>query len=310
MSLTIFPTFFPDFRCKAGACRHTCCQTWEIDIDEDTKNYYQTLKSPLCQELRQWMGTSEDGSTCFRLNEKGYCHFLNKAGLCRLVLELGEDALCDICREHPRFYKYPCGAELSGTGLCCERTVEEIAGHLPLTFELLDPEAAEPKPMTVTFSQLMDELLLPLSEEECHFTLDLSPKAVSAMLDAMADTEPIDAAWTKDLSWMQACAEDLVDKARAHPPKVPAGFWDAIYQYIIYRQLDLARPEDGDQPAVPVSVLARFAAESTLFIYLEAVRTGDPFRAVSRWSEQIEYDTDNWRDQIEELTSHFLISNH
>lgn len=39
----------------------------------------------------------------FRLNEKGYCHFLNKAGLCRLVLELGEDALCDICREHPRF---------------------------------------------------------------------------------------------------------------------------------------------------------------------------------------------------------------
>ena len=121
------------------------------------------------------------------------------------------------------------------------------------------------------------ELLLPLSEEECHFTLDLSPKAVSAMLDAMADTEPIDAAWTKDLSWMQACAEDLVDKAKAHPPKVPAGFWDAIYQYIIYRQLDLASP--------------------------------DPFRAVSRWSEQIEYDTDNWRDQIEELTSHFLISN-
>ena len=88
MSLTIFPTFFPDFRCKAGACRHTCCQTWEIDIDEDTKDYYQTLKSPLCQEIRQWMGTSEDGSTCFTLNEKGYCHFLNKAGLCRLVLEL------------------------------------------------------------------------------------------------------------------------------------------------------------------------------------------------------------------------------
>lgn len=310
MSLTIFPTFFPDFRCKAGACRHTCCQTWEIDIDEDTKDYYQTLKSPLCQELRQWMGTSEDGSTCFRLNEKGYCHFLNKAGLCRLVLELGEDALCDICREHPRFYKYPCGAELSGTGLCCERTVEEIAEHLPLTFELLDPEAAEQKPMTVTFSQLMDKLLLPLSEEEARFTHDLSPKAVSAMLDAMADTEPIDAAWTKDLSWMQACAEDLVDKAKAYPPKVPAGFWDAIYQYIIYRQLNLASPEDRDQPAVPVSVLARFAAESTLFIYLEAVRTGDPFRAVSRWSEQIEYDTDNWRDQIEALTSHFLISNH
>ena len=251
MSLTIFPTFFPDFHCKAGACRHTCCQTWEIDIDEDTKDYYQTLKSPLCQELRQWMGTSEDGSTCFRLNEKGYCHFLNKAGLCRLVLELGENALCDICREHPRFYKYPCGAELSGTGLCCERTVEEIAGHLPLTFELLDPEAAEQKPMTVTFSQLMDELLLPLSEEECHFTLDLSPKVVSAMLDAMADTEPINAAWTKDLSWMQACAEDLVNEAKAHPPKVPAGFWMPSTSTSSIASWTLRAPRTGISPPFP-----------------------------------------------------------
>lgn len=109
---------------------------------------------------------------------------------------------------------------------------------------------------------------------------------------------------------MQAHAEELVNEAKAHPPKVPAGFWDAIYQYILYRQLDLAIPEDWDQPAVPVSVLARFAEESTLFIYLEAVHTKDPFRAVSRWSEQIEYDTDNWRNQIEELTSHFLIPSH
>ena len=309
MSLTIFPTFFPDFHCKAGACRHTCCQTWEIDIDEATKEYYQTLKSPLCQEIQRWMGTSEDGSTCFTLNEKGYCHFLNKAGLCRLVLELGENALCDICREHPRFYKYLDGAELSGTGLCCERTVEQIAGHLPLTFDLQDPEAAEQEDMTVTFSQLMDELLLVLSDEECHFTLDLSMKAVSAMLRAMEGTEPIDAAWTSGIAWMQAHIEELVNEAKAHPPKVSVGFWDAIYQYIIYRQLDLAAPEDWDQPAVPVSVLARFAEESTLFIYLEAVRTEDPFRAVSRWSEQIEYDTDNWRNQLEELTSHFLLSN-
>lgn len=301
MSLTIFPTFFPDFRCKADACRHTCCQTWEIDIDEDTKTYYKKLRSPLGKEIRQWMGTSEDGSTCFTLNEKGYCHFLKENGLCRLVLELGEDSLCDICREHPRFYKYLDGAELSGTGLCCEHTVEQIAGHLPLTFTLQDPEAAEPEDMTVTFPHLMEELLLDLSDEDCHFTLDLSMKAVSAMLRAMEDTEPIDAAWTRDLAWIEAHAEELVNEAKAQPPKVPAGFWDAVYQYILYRQLDLASPEDWNQPAVPACVLARFAAMSTLFIYLEAVRTKAPFRAVSRWSEQIEYDTDNWRNQIAEM---------
>ena len=35
--LKIYPTFFPDFQCKADRCRHTCCQKWEIDIDEETE---------------------------------------------------------------------------------------------------------------------------------------------------------------------------------------------------------------------------------------------------------------------------------
>lgn len=192
-------------------------------------------------------------------------------------------------------------------GLCCERTVEEIAEHLPLTFELLDPEAAEQKPMTVTFSQLMDELLLPLRGRMPFHPRPFQSRVRHAGCDGRhgahrcrMDEGPLDAGMRRRLG----------ERGQGAPAQSPRRILDAIYQYIIYRQLDLASPEDLEQFAVPVSVLARFAAESTLFIYLEAVRTGDPFRAVSRWSEQIEYDTDNWRDQIEELTSHFLISNH
>ena len=134
----IFPSFFPDFACKADHCLHTCCQTWEIDIDPETEKRYRETEGPLGKELSEWMKKSDDGSTCFRLNEKGYCHFLTEKGLCRLYLLKGPSYMCDICTAHPRFYKYTFNpmtdeeVELSGTGLCCERTVEQI-------FELKGP---------------------------------------------------------------------------------------------------------------------------------------------------------------------------
>lgn len=127
-----FPTFFPSFACKADKCRHTCCQKWEIDIDEDTARKYRHTPGPLGDELRTWMTTGDEGSACFRLNDQGYCHFLNEKGLCRLILEMGPSSLCQICRDHPRFYKFTYDSQreedvtLAGTGLACEETVEQL----------------------------------------------------------------------------------------------------------------------------------------------------------------------------------------
>ena len=45
--ISIIPEGFNDFCCKGGACRHTCCQVWEIDIDADTAEYYQQLPGKL-----------------------------------------------------------------------------------------------------------------------------------------------------------------------------------------------------------------------------------------------------------------------
>ena len=32
----VVPDYYADFACVAGACRHTCCVGWEIDIDPDS----------------------------------------------------------------------------------------------------------------------------------------------------------------------------------------------------------------------------------------------------------------------------------
>ncbi len=41
--------------------------------------------------------------TKFYMNEDGRCAFLNENNLCDIYIQLGEEALCDICTEHPRF---------------------------------------------------------------------------------------------------------------------------------------------------------------------------------------------------------------
>ena len=38
------PDFYDRFRCRAAACRHSCCKGWEIDIDENTLDLYRSLK--------------------------------------------------------------------------------------------------------------------------------------------------------------------------------------------------------------------------------------------------------------------------
>jgi len=123
----IAPERYLDFRCIAGACRHSCCIGWEIDIDPESLRRFQNVPGELGERLRQNIDISED-SACFRLQgEEERCPFLNRDGLCDLILALGEDALCQICTDHPRFRSFFSDRTEIGLGLCCE-----AAGRLML----------------------------------------------------------------------------------------------------------------------------------------------------------------------------------
>ena len=129
----IKPDFYDDFRCIASACCHSCCAGWEIDIDEDTADYYAELSGAIGGELRAHI--SAEPEPHFVMTEDGRCPFLCGDGLCRLILTLGEDALCDICAEHPRFYNFTGGREESGLGLCCEEVVRLLySSDAPIGF--------------------------------------------------------------------------------------------------------------------------------------------------------------------------------
>lgn len=113
------PNYYTQFQCIANQCKHSCCVGWEIDIDDDTYEYYQSINSPFGKKIKENI-IAQDGCNCFKLSKNERCPFLNENNLCDIILNLSEDALCQICTDHPRFRSYYSDRVEIGLGLCCE----------------------------------------------------------------------------------------------------------------------------------------------------------------------------------------------
>lgn len=119
------PNYYNDFKCIADRCKHSCCIGWEIDIDDETFEYYKNINSNFGERLKENI-TEQDGCSCFKLAENERCPFLNENNLCDIILNLGEDALCQICTDHPRFRNFYSDRIEIGLGLCCEEAARLV----------------------------------------------------------------------------------------------------------------------------------------------------------------------------------------
>lgn len=115
----IIPDYYKNFRCIADKCKHNCCIGWEIDIDDETYNKYININTEFGEKLKNNI-KSEPDRNYFILFENDRCPFLNKNNLCEIIINCGENHLCEICTEHPRFHNYYVDRTESGIGLCCE----------------------------------------------------------------------------------------------------------------------------------------------------------------------------------------------
>ena len=115
------PEYFVDFKCIADKCLDSCCIGWEIDIDEITRAKYKALDTKLGAEIRE-----KTVHGYFPLLKNGRCAFLDDAGLCRIISAVGDGYLCDICREHPRYYGVGDVTIDGGLGLGCEEAARMI----------------------------------------------------------------------------------------------------------------------------------------------------------------------------------------
>ena len=121
------PTYYKSFTCIADQCEHSCCIGWEIGVDGEALARYERLGGGYGDVVKG--SISYDGEPHFKLCADDRCPHLNEQGLCNIILNFGEGYLCDICREHPRFYNYTDVAEV-GLGMSCPEAARIIlASH-------------------------------------------------------------------------------------------------------------------------------------------------------------------------------------
>ena len=119
------PKYYKKFHCIADKCRHSCCVGWEIDVDERMLAVYGAVTGELGEEIRRGIRVGKEGAS-FAMCADGRCPMLDERGLCRIISGLGEGYLCDICREHPRFYHTAGGHLEVGIGAACEEAARLI----------------------------------------------------------------------------------------------------------------------------------------------------------------------------------------
>lgn len=93
------PDYYFEFKCIVDQCEDTCCAGWQIGIDETSAQRYWKEKGPFRRTLRK--NINFHGSV-FRQQPDGSCAFLREDGLCEMVLQMGEEALCRTCHYYPR----------------------------------------------------------------------------------------------------------------------------------------------------------------------------------------------------------------
>ena len=117
------PKYYGEFACIADKCTHSCCVGWEIYIDANTMEKYKMLDSAYSDEIRK---SIEGEEPMFRMRADGRCPHLDERGLCRIIIDSGEEYLSDICREHPRFYNESARGLEVGLGMACEEAARII----------------------------------------------------------------------------------------------------------------------------------------------------------------------------------------
>ncbi len=269
----IVPNYYEKFKCIAGACRHNCCVGWEIEIDKDTHSLYCRVPDSFGERLKE--GISRENIPHFILDEKGRCPFLNRDNLCDIITVLGENALCQVCNDHPRFRNYFDDRTEVGLGLCCEAAGQLILGQKEkMTLSGIEPNGHFFTLRKQIFDQLqnrdqsMDERLKSLC------SINKSPALLATLYRSL---ERLDPAWDLYL--------DRLERIDSFPSPTPE--WDLPLEqlavYFVYRHLAGAM-EDG-----LLKERIAFAVLSTRMIHALSDSPIELVEIARMYSSEIEY---------------------
>lgn len=236
----VMPSYCTAFKCSADRCSDSCCVGWEIDIDGETADFYSQVTGDFGARLA---GSIAHGECSSFILKGERCPFLNEKNLCDIIINLGEEHLCQICADHPRYYEWFGEIKEGGVGLCCEEGAKLIlAAEEPAQFtvsEIPDEEGdcfdeglfgVLYEARRLIFAMLTDEKytlkervarLLSFSEQlqinidnyndlvpEKYGVRDGEEGDMLSVLKSLSALEPIDEGWTE---YLAHCISDYGD---------------------------------------------------------------------------------------------------
>lgn len=264
-----YPAYYETFRCIGGACPDTCCAGWEVDLDEESADYYRTVDGPLGDRLRREMRPDGEGGTIFALTPENRCPFLNKENLCDIYSALGEESLCRVCTEYPRYYSEAGAYEQIDLSLSCpEMSRLFFADRGPVCYKKLDTgeienedpadvrkrgkilafrdrsilrlQGNDPSDFPSSLRELADRLAGIRADAGAVFGCPMPSQAdwaLSRLLPLLGKLEVIDDRWTRALAGITEAAENQGGMAEftRENEKDLAVFFTRLSVYFLFR---------------------------------------------------------------------------
>jgi len=292
------PNYYHKFQCIADRCQHNCCIGWEIDVDEDTMEFYNTLDTKLGEKIRN---NIEGDVPHFILQAGDRCPFLKENGLCEIICECGETALCEICTLHPRFRNFYSSFTETGLGLCCEEAARIILSETE-TFLIALPQAC---------SLTEEETVFFAERNKIFETLQDSGKSIGARFSSLAEAfgfsfsfsldrlcelylslERLDEAWTEKLESI----EGFSFGGEIFEEKAMQKLFEQLAVYFVFRHL-IRAIWDGDFASVVKFTLGSCYLLGALLAYQKekngTISLADMVETVRMYSAEVEYSEEN-----------------
>lgn len=303
---TYVPNYYKNFKCIADKCRHSCCIGWEIDIDKKTMDYYSSLVGEIGDSLKENISLKDEPH--FILREGDRCPFLKTNGLCHLICELGEDSLCNICADHPRFRNFYSGGVEIGLGMCCEAAADLILNFKePFVLEgkgdiyTTDEEKVMANIRNRLIAQMEDKTgSIPQRFEKILKVADTEFTEISPIwwAEFFLSLERLDENWTFVLEKFKTTGTDKFSDIFDDPLPV-----SQLAIYFLFRHVPEAIA-DGN-----LASKVKFAVLGTVFVHTLAVTLKDNYSCyrdalldfARMFSSEIEYSSENLDAVMDEL---------
>jgi lysine-N-methylase len=322
----IRPDFYDRFVCIADKCTDNCCIGWEIDIDSASMARFESVRGEFGEKLRAAIKRGD--CPTFANTDGERCSLLREDGLCELVLNLGEDSLCDICALHPRFFEWFGEEKEAGLGLCCEeaaRLLFEDSAPLKLVCSEIDEEDDTElngevfellKAAREQLFRTLNDRSRPLGARLCacaEFSWELqhnldncnlqlpeihineyeqSFESVPTFLELLKSTEPVGRDWTERINRLCERSDELCGALTKFRRENSLWQYDKLAAYCIYRYF-LKASFDGEVVSKVglACAAALFAELSDCMTWLDSGNLTDFDRicTVKLYSKQTDY---------------------